>query len=184
MQDQNNELTHYGILGQKWGVRRYQNKDGTLTNAGKKRYDSEMDKLKKEERILKNKQRTKAKMDKLEAKRKELEELRKATEDQKRKNKNDKAEKDAPEKKSVKSMSDEELRSVVNRMQLEQQYKNLSPKQVSTGRKFVNTVGASIIAPAAVDLGRQLFKTLITKKANEMFKLDDEYKAYTNNKKK
>ena len=31
------ELYHYGIKGQKWGVRRYQNKDGTLTNLGKKR---------------------------------------------------------------------------------------------------------------------------------------------------
>ena len=32
------ELYHHGILGQKWGVRRYQNEDGTLTPAGKKRY--------------------------------------------------------------------------------------------------------------------------------------------------
>ena len=31
------ELSHYGILGQKWGVRRFQNADGSLTNAGKKR---------------------------------------------------------------------------------------------------------------------------------------------------
>lgn len=32
------ELYHHGIKGQKWGVRRYQNSDGTLTEAGKKRY--------------------------------------------------------------------------------------------------------------------------------------------------
>lgn len=41
-------LEHHGILGMKWGVRRYQNKDGTLTAAGKKRaakLESEYSKL-------------------------------------------------------------------------------------------------------------------------------------------
>ena len=32
------ELRHFGILGQKWGIRRFQNADGTLTAAGKERY--------------------------------------------------------------------------------------------------------------------------------------------------
>lgn len=35
------ELYHHGVKGMKWGVRRYQNKDGSLTPAGKKRYNSE-----------------------------------------------------------------------------------------------------------------------------------------------
>ena len=37
------ELKHYGIKGMRWGVRRFQNKDGTLTAAGKKRNASKED---------------------------------------------------------------------------------------------------------------------------------------------
>lgn len=36
-------LAHHGIKGQKWGIRRYQNPDGTLTAAGRKRYGVDLD---------------------------------------------------------------------------------------------------------------------------------------------
>lgn len=37
----NNELYHHGIKGQRWGIRRYQNADGSLTSAGKARYNED-----------------------------------------------------------------------------------------------------------------------------------------------
>lgn len=51
----NGELYHHGIKGMKWGVRRYQKKDGTLTSAGKKRYsdDPAIGALKSDTRVAK-----------------------------------------------------------------------------------------------------------------------------------
>ena len=89
-----NELMHHGILGMKWGVRRYQNKDGSLTPAGKKKAKSE---IPLHEDYAKN-----------------------------------------HSKKSVKSMSDVELRNRINRYQLEQQYNKLSQNKVKKGREYVN----------------------------------------------
>lgn len=40
-------IYHYGVKGQKWGVRRYQNEDGSFTSAGKKRYDKDVKKIRK-----------------------------------------------------------------------------------------------------------------------------------------
>lgn len=40
-------ISHHGIRGQKWGVRRFRNEDGSLTDAGKKRYASDSSRLEK-----------------------------------------------------------------------------------------------------------------------------------------
>lgn len=42
-------IEHHGILGQKWGIRRFRNKDGSLTDAGKKRYGVEESKPKSDD---------------------------------------------------------------------------------------------------------------------------------------
>ena len=150
-----NELMHWGIKGMKWGVRRYQNKDGSLTPAGKKRYDKEMAKLKGEEKIAKNKLRTQAKLNKLDEKRKEIEALKSGkpiTKSTKRSS-----------KPSVKDMSDEELRQTVNRLLMEQQYAKLNPQQVSAGQKFVKKVMNDVVAPAATEVGKNVLKDAMTK---------------------
>ena len=78
-----NELKHYGILGMRWGRRRYQNKDGSLTNAGRKHYDKETEKLKAEKKLLKNRARTQKKVDKVKDLRAEVDDLKKADEEAK-----------------------------------------------------------------------------------------------------
>lgn len=82
------ELQHWGIKGMKWGVRRYQNKDGSLTPAGEKRYNQEMEKVEKQkaklvekQRIQQNKQETKAKYQKLKDEKAALKAQKKALKD-------------------------------------------------------------------------------------------------------
>lgn len=177
---ENQELTHHGILGQKWGVRRYQNKDGTLTARGKKRYSAEMDKLKKEETVLKNKQRTQAKVDKLLKKRQELDEIKKKLsgkdepDDDKKASASTKAQ-SASKPKRIEDMSDEELMSRINRMRLEQTYKALSPQTKTKGEEFVDKV----LKPAGKKITDKLGDTIldkVNKEIRDKFGLDVDQK--------
>lgn len=44
-------IAHHGIKGQKWGIRRYRNADGTLTEAGKKHYLKQIDRAERRQKI-------------------------------------------------------------------------------------------------------------------------------------
>lgn len=106
---ENNSLSHYGIRGMRWGVRRYQNSDGTYTSIGKKRKRQET-----------------------------------AHEDYI----------NAHSKKSIKSMSNAELKARNNRLQMEQQYANLTRK-TSSGKKAVQMFikGAGLLSGAMAAYG-------------------------------
>lgn len=188
------ELRHWGVKGMRWGVRRYQNRDGTLTPAGKKRYDKELEKLKAEEKMLKNQERTKAKLDK-------LEELRKSNEARRNnldKDKNTEEKKPEPpkmEKKAIKDMSDDELRERKARLTLEKEYKQLLAETRGAGlekgksfaKTFIGDPSKKILFDTSVDIGAQAFKSFGVKKVNEFLKkkgFEDAHFVYTNNKKK
>ena len=94
MYDLRKYLVHYGIKGQKWGVRRYQNKDGSYTSAGKRR---------------------------------------------RRENSSDYEETRELRKLSAKKLSNEELRKLKKRMNLEAEYNRLNPRGIFRGQQLAKT---------------------------------------------
>lgn len=86
--------------------------------------------------------------------------------------------------KSVKDMSDDELRRKIERVRLEQQYQQLNPKTVSRGRRIAKRVMNNIIVPAAEDIGKQVVKSIMANGVNKALSLEGDSKVYANNKKK
>lgn len=129
-----NELLHSGIKGMKWGVRRYQNPDGTLTTAGKMRYNKEMAKLRKEEKVLKNREATAAKLKKLEDKKNEIAAKKAELDGNGKAKKSDTDDGDSKsitsrlsrhKEKKVSEMTNEEIQAKIDRINLEKKYKAL-----------------------------------------------------------
>lgn len=172
--ESNDELTHWGIKGMRWGVRRYQNKDGSLTTAGKRKLKAESDKLKEEERVLKNRKATKAKFDRLAAKKKALEDQKKELDDAGNRSKKGKTEDTKSTKKSVKDMTDEELITAINRKRLEDTYNQMHPEPVKKGNSFVKDFWDKSAVPAIQEAGKGLIKDSLTKLGKKYLGLNTE----------
>ena len=86
--------------------------------------------------------------------------------------------------KSVKDMSDDELERKIERARLEQKYLELNPETVSRGRRITKSVKDDIIVPAAVDIGKQVAKSIMADVTNKVLSLEGDNKVYANNKKK
>ncbi len=172
---ENNTLQHWGIKGMRWGVRRFQNSDGTLTPAGKKRYDKEMEKLKSEAKVLRNKQRTQAKMDKLEEQRKKVQALRDKDKDNEDTAKREKASSDKSKKehKNYKMMSEDELRDKIARLELEKKYRELSAQSIEAVKKKPSKfkeISKDCVEKAAKNIGGQLVTYMMGTATNAAFK--------------
>ena len=135
-----NELMHWGIKGMRWGVRRYQNEDGTLTTAGKKRYDRDTKDLSEKKKAKYEANPDKWVNEDLNSSRRLADESANLT--NKLKNANESAMRNSPKMKmDLSSMTDQQMRSEINRALLEKQYNDMFAPQKSTrGREVVNDV--------------------------------------------
>lgn len=154
-----NELYHYGVLGMKWGVRRYQNRDGSLTAEGKKRYNRDIAEnlaKKKDSRIdtsspdpnrwvREDIERSKRVVDSSSDLVKQAKNVERET-----------SPKSTKKRLNVSNMSDKELRDKINRELLERQYSDIFGEEVkvSRGRQFtretLEIAGTALAATSSV----------------------------------
>ena len=106
------ELYHHGVKGQRWGILRYQNKDGSLTPLGKSRRKSQY--------VNKSKKPS-------------SEERAKLSNSKKRRELSDMV-------KNRKLMSDKTLKEKIERLKLEKQFKDLVEDDIAPGRKAIKEI--------------------------------------------
>ena len=153
-------LEHHGILGQKWGIRRYQNEDGSLTEAGKRRYSREVAKEQRVARsIEKSERRMRIKEAKAAAKASEMESKARILEAKARSKKadakdaSDKANADSKDISKKAPMTDEERRE--------------------RNRKIAMTLGI-VGGAAAIGLGYKYTSDLLKKNGDVKYQEDSD----------
>lgn len=160
------ELQHHGILGMKWGVRRYQNADGSLTEKGQKRYNKEEKKINKAQSKI---DKMNAKKSKLEVKKNRIkgEEPKEETVEEKRERllKSNNA-KEIYENKEL--LTTYELNDRINRIDTEARLKSkIVEEHEKTGLEYVNEK-------------MNKASTTINNATNMFKKIDDAYSAVAN----
>ena len=167
-----NELYHHGVKGQKWGIRRFQNKDGSLTLAGKKRalkMQNQYTKLSNDKRYRdkhgnltyagrKKELKMKEKYSELTGK-----DLRRFTP---RTNKST-----ADKSQRISEMTNAEIQAKIDRIRLENTLKSLTPAQTSKGEKFINDLKDTALSMIK-DKGTRLIGDYIDKQLRDKLGLN------------
>lgn len=134
-----------GILGQKWGIRRYQNPDGSLTPAGRARYGRAERKAEKQA----------AKQAKRDALKEEITKRRGIS------------------RSDIKNMSDQDLNSAINRKQRENQYYDLMHPEEAKAREFTNKALNTLMS-SALEVGSKVGKEYAEKALKKSLGLTDD----------
>ena len=169
-----NTLCHHGIKGQKWGVRRYQNPDGSLTNAGRKKYGTKtnferVQAAKKAATIGVKKRKAMEKANARTAK--EIAKYEKKAGLNKSESKS--VVKSNSKPKTINEMTNEEIQERIDRINLENKLISLTPQKVSVGQRFVNGVKGAAIS-IAKEKGTKIVGDYIDKQVREKLGIKDE----------